>query len=84
LVKNLSTITNPNKVAALIKDINAWNAFIALLDHHQYKCIRKLDSIADTEELIRINAEYRLIERLRKAREDWLAIEQGLRNNANE
>lgn len=75
----MSAITNPNKVAALIKDSNAWDAFIALLDHHQYKIVKGLEGKVDTEELIRINAEYRLIERLRKAREDWLRIEQGLR-----
>ena len=72
------TITNPNKLAALIKDFNAWEAFVALIDHHQAKILKKLEAINSSDELIRINAEYRLLEELRKARERWLDIEKGL------
>ncbi len=75
------TITNPNKIAPLIKDYAAWEAFIALLDHEQAKCIKKLQTVQDPNELIRINAEYRLIEQLRKARDNWLDIERMMKKD---
>lgn len=68
-----------NKIAPLIKDANAWNAFLIILDHQEAKALKKLEAICIAEELIRINAEVRLINQLRKARDNWLEMEKGLR-----
>lgn len=67
-----------SKIAPLIKDANAWNAFLAVLDHQEAKSLKRLEAICVAEELIRINAEVRLIHQLRKVRDNWLAIEKGM------
>ena len=70
------TVKDLNKVAGLIKDIRAWEAFLHVLDMEEAKLVGKLISDLSTEELLRLNAEYKLIQRLRKTRDTWLSMEK--------
>lgn len=70
------TVKDLNKVAGLIKDIRAWEAFLHVLDMEEAKLVGKLISDLTAEELIRLNAEYKLIQRLRKTRDTWLSMEK--------
>lgn len=62
-------------ITPLIKDKIAWDAFMALLEHEESKCADKLSGKQNSEELIRINAEFMLIQKLKKARDNWISME---------
>lgn len=67
------------EIAPLVRDKMVWDAFVAALNFERDKIVNKLRSEMTTEALIRLNAEYALIERLKGARDTWLRWEQ---NNA--
>ena len=65
-------------IAPLISNMTAWNAFLALIDHEKEKITHKLKITVPTEELIRLNAEYTLLEKLTRTRETLINIEKDL------
>lgn len=65
-----------NSLSALVKDANAWYAFIALLENEHSIIIDKLNTPVDPEELIRINGVCRFIEHLKKTRDTALNLEK--------
>lgn len=65
-----------NRVAPLIKNLEAWNAFMVLLDHEEAKLMLELLRKPIAEDLYRLSGRMELINNLRKAKERLLAIEQ--------
>lgn len=68
--------TDLNKLAPLVRDYNAWTAFLHLLDKQEAIVIAKLVGKCDSDELIRINAVYQFIQELRKTRDRTKDIER--------
>lgn len=68
-------------ISPLVKDSNAWNAFIYLLEHERDVINNKLNTPVDPEELIRINGVCRFIEQLKKTRETALRAEKMMRED---
>lgn len=52
------------RVAPLVKNMEAWNAFVALIEHEIDKSLSKLRGKPNSEEALRISAEYSLLNRL--------------------
>lgn len=69
-----------NKIASLVKDSQAWNAFIYLLDDEEKKVVVRLMGKPSEYDLISIAAQYNLIQNLRRARENALVMEKELIN----
>lgn len=68
------------KVSPLINSPAAWEAFIALLDYKQAKILSQLTNRAEHDTLVRLAAEFQLIQNLRDSKR-WIAeIEKGLKN----
>lgn len=63
------------KVAPLVNP-NAWQAFLALIEYEEQNCIKKLVGEKPAESLIRINAEYNLLQKLKKVRDTYLSHEK--------
>jgi hypothetical protein len=66
---------NIPKVAPLIRDHIVWQAFLALIEFEKKKCVDKLEGKLSQEDLVRLNAEYSLLNRLSRARDVWLNVE---------
>lgn len=69
-----------NKLAPLIKDKAAWDAFVYLLEDMELEVIAKLTGNPTEYQLIRISGQYNLLQTMYKARDNALALEKGLRN----
>lgn len=67
-----------NKIAPIIKDARGWEAFNVLMDNYQAEILNRLRGILDSNDLIRLNAQFILIEKMRKARETWLSFERNM------
>lgn len=67
-----------NELSPLIKDSQSWTAFLCLMDHQINKTINKLEGKPSTEDLIRINAEYNLLQLLKKQRDIIINAEKSL------
>lgn len=68
-----------NKIAPLIKNLDAWNALMVLLDHEEAKLMLNLLRKPIVEDLYRISGRMELINSLRTAREKLLAEEQEIK-----
>ena len=59
------------KLAPILRDKLAWDAFLFLLDMEHKKLVQTLEGKTDTDTLIRINAKLQLIANFKKAREHY-------------
>jgi len=69
-----------NSIAIIIKDKFAWDAFLAILAYEEGKIIAKLKGPKEPNDLIRINAEYSLIQHMKNLREICINAEQEFNN----
>lgn len=64
-----------NDISPIIKDKPVWEAFIILIEYEQKKIIDKLNSeYIPAEALIRINAQFYILEKLKKIRDNANAV----------
>lgn len=56
-------------ISPLTKDKFAWDAFIALLDHQKEELLIRLKTHVDVDELLKINGQFILIEKLSRTKE---------------
>ncbi len=65
-----------SSIAIIIKDKFTWDAFLAILAYEEGKIVAKLKGPKQAEELIRINAEYNLIQHMKNLRDNATNAEQ--------
>jgi len=53
-----------NAVAPLVKNMEAWKAFLVLLEHQKSLVLKQLIGKPNAEEALRLSAEYSMLERL--------------------
>jgi hypothetical protein len=71
------------KVSPLINNSVAWEAFICLLDYKQSKILSELNTrTTEHDRLVRIAAEFQLIQNLRDSKRWITAIQEGLKNGS--
>lgn len=70
-----------NRLAPLIKDLQAWEAFNFLLDHEEAKLLLELVRKPSVEELHRIAGKMELLKSFRSAKDRLFAMEEELRKN---
>lgn len=64
------------EIIPIIRDKRTWDAFLAVLVYEENKVITKLKGPQVAEELIRINAQYTLLQNLKKLRDNALNAER--------
>ena len=69
-----------NKIAPLIKNMEAWNAFLLLLQHEEAKLLLAMVRKPNTEELWRIAGKCELLQQLKRTQEKLIALEKELSN----
>jgi hypothetical protein len=70
-------------VSPLINNSVAWEAFICLLDYKQSKILSELNTrTTEHDRLVRIAAEFQLIQNLRDSKRWITAIQEGLKNGS--
>lgn len=61
-----------NDLALIINHKPTWDAFVDILEDEQVKLSKRLETQVNTEELVRINAQYMILHRLKRLRENTL------------
>lgn len=62
-------------ILPIIRDKQVWDAFVSILDYEEQKIVDKLKGPKPQEDLIRINAEYTLIQNMKKLRDNCINAE---------
>jgi hypothetical protein len=70
-----------NDVAPIIKNMQNWQAFIAIIDHQKEKLVKELETPQSSEDLIRANAKYMLLNHLTKLRDNVIDAEKNYGNS---
>jgi len=58
-----------------------WQAFIAIIDHQKEKLVKELETPQSSEDLIRANAKYMLLNHLTKLRDNVIDAEKNYGNS---
>lgn len=69
------------KLAPLVKNAEAWEAFMFLLEHEEAKLMLALLGKPVVDELIRISGKFEFIKHLKNARQIFLDMEKDLAVN---
>ncbi len=72
------------KVSPLIKNMAAWEAFLALIDYEESKLLGFLLGRPDHDTLVRVAGKYELLQELKRAQERILGIEKGLKDGSDQ
>ena len=67
-----------NEVSPLIKNMPAWKALLALLEHQKSKAVDKLVGTPSADELFRISGELNAIAKLEKMQDVILNAEKNI------
>lgn len=69
-----------NSIAALVKEKPAWDAFLAVLAFEEERITIKLKGPKEPNDLIRINAEYTLIQHMKNIKDNAANAEREFTN----